>query len=81
LAPIDRLVVDKAPMEAEHQAFAMAANGRVDGFPIIGMEFHGVVVDEIDVVDTGLNSQVKYRVHVLAVSTQVLGAEPDHTDF
>ena len=42
LAVIDRLVVDKAPVEGENQPLHVAANGRADGVPIVGVGIRGV---------------------------------------
>jgi len=81
LTVIDRLVVDEAPMKSENQPFAVPANGRADGLPIVGMSARGIVVNQIDVVDAGRYSHVEHRIHVLAIEGQVLGAKADHTDL
>ena len=46
-------MVDEAPMEAQNQAFSVAADGRANGVPIVGVGVGRVVVDEIEVVDAG----------------------------
>lgn len=45
------------------------------------MGVQGVVVNEIDVVDTGRYGHVEHRIHVLAIEGQVLSAEANHTDL
>ena len=81
LALLERLVIDQAPMEAEHQAFTMGANRRTDGVDIIDISAGGRIAEQIDVVDPAGYRQVEHRLQILAVGEKVLGAKTDHADL
>jgi hypothetical protein len=81
LAVIDRLQIDRSPVEGKNQILAVTAEGRTDGLPIVSMKVIRIIEEHIDVVDPGGDGKIEYLIHVLTRRFQVFGAEPDHANF